>query len=534
MAQFDNLPPELLQSIIRDILDELWGGVLTKQFLALRRVCQRLNRCITQEILRFSPGPWDWGLRYGIIRLQFLYQVLNRDSADGRNRMVLAINKAVDFAIEAKCNCNRNMNTAPAEEVVVQSTPMQYTRAITGLLLHDVDHLNYADFLAGTIQNRTNRSRYTVTLSDNEAHALAVVAASQEGDLAMLALLLSHARVFDPPPGLVGVGAEGAGAVLPNPLALAIRGQHADAVEFLLARWDSHGDVDCPDAPGAADGEYPIHVAARTGSIALVELFVSRRGGGNVNATTRTRASGGMTPLDIAASAGHVDLVKYLFGLPQTGKTGGAGVGVHGGGSSKHTIYYAVEAQAMETIEFLLAQPETIITTANWSDSPLSKAASLGRLDIIELLDTKGKAPSETELAVIYHGCLVTSIWKGDMAVFNYFFDKPGVPLGRWVDDDTSLLTAAVSKKQDEMFEKLVLRKEFDSGARRSALMQAVWLGKLDIAQRLIDVGDLELESEEAHRVRAGAIQYVRGRRDVFEFLQRAGILGADVQMPDW
>ncbi|KAL2784800.1 ankyrin repeat-containing domain protein [Aspergillus keveii] len=355
----------------------------------------------------------------------------------------------------------------------------------------------------------------------------------------MLGFLFSQAqeRRFSPPPGLVEGGRGGAAGVLPSPLALAIRGQHMDSVKFLLARWNSHGDVGCPGALGA-EGEYPIHLAARTGSIPLVELFVSRQDSVNINATTRTRTRGGMTPLDVAASAGHVDLVKYLVGLPQTGRTGGGGGGVHeggGGGGGKDTLYYAVESQNMELIEFLLAQPEpAIITTANPLDSPLSKAASLGRLDIIELLDNKGKATSKTELAVIYHGCLLTAICKNGMAMFNYFFGKPGVPLGRWIEDHNSLLAAAVAKGQDEMFEKLVVHEEFDSAARRSALMQAVWLGRLDVAQRLVDVGHLYLQSEEAHNVRADAIQYVRGRREGFEFLKRAGILGPDVQMPGW
>jgi hypothetical protein len=446
--------------------------------------------------------------------------------------MVLAINKAADYAVKAKCKCSMNPASAPAGEVVdvVQSTSTrtQYTRAIAGLLLHDVDHLNYADFVAGTVQNRTTRSRFPVTQSNNEALALVVLAASQQGDVAMLQRLLSQSR-FDPPPGLV-LGAGGTAGVLPSPLALAIRGQHTDAVEFLLARWDSHGDVGCPDALGA-EGEYPIHLAARTGSIPLVELFVSRRDGVNINATTRTRTRGGMTPLDVAASAGHVDLVKYLSGLPQTG----GGIGVHGGGGGKNPLYHAVQAQNMELIQFLLAQPETaIITTASPLDSPLAKAASLGRLDIISLLDTKGKGTSETELSIIYHGCLLTAIFNGDMAMFDYFFDKPGVPLGRWIEDYNSLLAAAVAKGQDEMFEKLVVREEFDSAARRSALMQAMWLGRLDAAQRLIDVGDLDLQSEEAHGVRADAFQYVRGRREVFEFLKRSGIVEPDVEMPDW
>jgi hypothetical protein len=426
--------------------------------------------------------------------------------------MVLAVNKATDYAVEVKRNPN------PTGQIL-QSTRAQYSRVIAGLLWRNVD-MHYADFLAGTIKDRWTSSRYQVICSQNEAHALAVLGAAGEGDVAMLQLLLSQAR-FDPPPGLVGV------AVL-SPLALAIRGQHSDGVRFLLARWDSHGDVDCPDAPGP-EGEYPIHVAACTGSIPLVELFISRADGMNANATTRTRRNGGMTPLDIAAAAGHVDLVKYLFGLPQTCKSGGAGVL---GGGGKNTLYYAVQAQNMEIIRFLLAQQENVITAANWADSPLAEAASLDKMDIIELLDSKGRIKNETELGVVYHGCLLRSIVKGDMAMFNYFLGKPGLPLGRWVDDFTSVLTAAVHEKQDEMFEKLVVREEFDCRARRSAFMQAVWLSKLDIAQRLIDVGGLDLES--AHNIRADAIQYVRGRREVFEFLKRSGILGPDVQMPDW
>jgi hypothetical protein len=54
MAQFENLPFELLQSIIRDILDELWGGVHTKQFLDSRRVCREFN-CIPSPLLSSAP-----------------------------------------------------------------------------------------------------------------------------------------------------------------------------------------------------------------------------------------------------------------------------------------------------------------------------------------------------------------------------------------------------------------------------------------------------------------------------------------------
>jgi hypothetical protein len=56
----------------------------------------------------------------------------------------------------------------------------------------------------------------------------------------------------------------------------------------------------------------------------------------------------------------------------------------------------------MEIIRFLLAQQENVITAANWADSPLAEAASLDRMDIIELLDSSGDSRPQVKLLGLY------------------------------------------------------------------------------------------------------------------------------------
>jgi ankyrin repeat protein len=243
----------------------------------------------------------------------------------------------------------------------------------------------------------------------------------------MLELLLSRSR-FNPPPGLVDT--------FLGPLVLAIRGEHMDTVRFLLARWDSHGDVDRPDAPNA-EGHCPIHWAARVGSIPLVQLFLERLGGRPDLLVTvpvylsqppsnedTTRAYPGMTPLDVAASAGKVALVKYLCTIPGTCRTGGGGLGA----SRRSTIYHAVCSKNIGVIEFLLEQPKTVIPASKPLDSPLVLATIFGRLDIVKILAEKGRGANETELMAVYHTCLLFAVSRGNTALIRLLLLEKGNP----------------------------------------------------------------------------------------------------------
>ncbi|KAL2831040.1 ankyrin repeat-containing domain protein [Aspergillus pseudoustus] len=332
----------------------------------------------------------------------------------------------------------------------------------------------------------------------------------------MLGVLLSRNNHFNPPPGFL--------SLFPGPLSQAIRRHHVDAVKFLLARFDSHGDVDRPDAPNA-EGDYPLHSAARLGSIPLVKVLLSHPLSPNININSRTSPGERMTPLDAAANANHLDLVKYLFALPDIWRTGlGGQYGGHYGG--KTPIYYAVANQNMEMIQFLIAQAETVITTPQPNLSPIWMATHLGRLDLVEFLLENGRVGSEAELVGIYHSCLDSAISKGRVALFDYFFAKQGIPLKK------GLLSCAVASGRREIFEKLVTGTEFNSVDHRDALIRAVAKGDLHLMQRLIDMGNLNLKSADPRFPRI-VLSWARGRSDVIELLKRRGIVPHDA-VPMW
>ncbi|KAL4980814.1 ankyrin repeat-containing domain protein [Aspergillus desertorum] len=291
----------------------------------------------------------------------------------------------------------KGYNLCCLSEDVLASARAQYSRAIIALVFSGLN-VSYPDFLAGWLRDlRGQKSR--ISFPDDESHALAVLAAAHEGD-----------------------------AVL-GPLALAIRGGHINAVKFFLARSDSHGDVDRPNAP-TCEGDFAIHWAARVGSIPLLQLPLSRPSSADVNMPTWPPMSRpytdpadppecvGMTPLDVAASAGQLAVVKYLLSRPDTHRTGGW---MRAGYS---TMYHAVTSQNLEVIEFLLAQPETVITAAKSYKSPLYQATHLDRLDTVRLLDEKGRPTSDAELTDTYHHCLFSSIVSGRAALFDSFRRK--------------------------------------------------------------------------------------------------------------
>ncbi|KAL3495535.1 ankyrin repeat-containing domain protein [Aspergillus germanicus] len=525
MAQLEHLPTELLQRIVCAVLDNVWNINHMSNFLALRRVCHRFNACVQQEISRFPINTFGYLHFPAATKLNLLHLVRTEDTTDGK-LMVLAITRAVQEAVLAKAQGN---NAAELDVDAIERIRAQYSRAITGVVYRGFRSF-YLEFLAGSVRG-IHGIIYQLTFLQSESHAFAVLGAAHEGDVAMLELLLSRSRL-NPPPGLVDT--------FLGPLALAIRGEHMDAVRFLLARWDTHGDVDRPDAPNA-EGDCPIHWAARVGSIPLVQLFLTRMGGRSDLLVTvqaylsqppsnndTTRAYPGMTPLDVAASAGKLALVKYLCSIPGTCRTGGGGLGA----SRRSTIYHAVCSKSIEVIEFLLAQPETVITASKSLDSPLVLATTFGRLDIVKILVEKGRGANETELMAIYHTCLLFAVSRCNTALFDYFFSKKGIPLNaRFGDegDNISLLTNVVVAGQDAIFERLVACAEIGADIRRDALLVAARMGKMQMLRMLLDAGNLGLDS--VPEFGQHAVWAARRHSDVVELFRRNGIIDASIDI---
>jgi ankyrin repeat protein len=86
-----------------------------------------------------------------------------------------------------------------------------------------------------------------------------------------------------------------------TPIICAVVGQHADLVEFLIARG---ADVNLANAAGAT----PLHKAAIRGDCGIMRLLLAH--GAQVDA----RNSGGQTPLVHAQYLGHTDAAALLEG----------------------------------------------------------------------------------------------------------------------------------------------------------------------------------------------------------------------------
>jgi hypothetical protein len=240
------------------------------------------------------------------------------------------------------------------------------------------------------------------------------------------------------------------------------------------------------------------------------------------------RAYPGMTPLDVAASAGKLSLVKYLCTIPGTCKTGGGGLGA----SRRSTIYHGVCSKNIEVIEFLLAQPETVITASKPLDSPLVLATIFGRLDIVKILVEKDRGANETELMAIYHTCLLFAVSRCNTALFDYFFLQKGIPLNARFGDEggnITLLTSAVVAGQIAIFKRLVACDEIGANIRRDALLVAARMGKMQMLQMLLDAGNMGPDS--VPEFGQHAMWAARRHSDVVELFRSNGIIDASIDI---
>jgi len=135
--------------------------------------------------------------------------------------------------------------------------------------------------------------------------AEALQAAAEHGRVELIRLLFMHAVRGEPPSGRSALA-----------LQMAVGAEEVEAVRVLLCFW--------PGALVAAeyDGESPLHIAARTGNLAIARLLLQYGFHGN----HRDRYGG--SPIDAAEPWGYVlvtDLLRefaYQDGVPETGFLG--------------------------------------------------------------------------------------------------------------------------------------------------------------------------------------------------------------------
>jgi len=237
----------------------------------------------------------------------------------------------------------------------------------------------------------------------------------------------------------------------PTPLAVAAMENNRVIADFLLQR-------------GA---KLDLHSAAYLDLVNRAAEIVARD---RQALTSRRHPETSLTPLEIAASLGHANMVRKLIEL---------GANPDGDGEYTRPIQHAVTAGSAETVAVLLKAGADANLTANTNDyPPLCSAADAGDLDIVRLLVEAGAhldASGPTGNAPLF-----MAAYRGHLQVIDYLVDK-GADInydrndGRW----TPLLGAVASGKVD------AARRLLDKGAALDAF-SAAGLGMVEPLQRML------------------------------------------------
>jgi ankyrin repeat protein len=130
------------------------------------------------------------------------------------------------------------------------------------------------------------------------------------------------------------------------------------------------------------DGMTALHLAARSGNLAMAELLIESRA--NLEATTRI---GDHTPLHVASASGRASVVEALVG---------AGANVNARTTTGGTpLMFAAASGSAEAVAVLLSHgADANATEPVWGQTPLMFAAAAGRTQAIEILLEKGADPA--------------------------------------------------------------------------------------------------------------------------------------------
>jgi ankyrin repeat protein len=152
-----------------------------------------------------------------------------------------------------------------------------------------------------------------------------------------------------------------------TPLGAAVRAKSEAAVRALLA---------AKAKVGTKEGDYQsIHFAAMGGRLSIAILLVEYGADPNAKAGRKD-----LTPMHLAAAAGHVPMMKFLLSK-------GCQVNI---AAADGPLHLAVENGQREATEFLLANKAQIDAKGWANQTPLHYAVKNGRLDLVDLLVKRG------------------------------------------------------------------------------------------------------------------------------------------------
>jgi ankyrin repeat protein/L-ascorbate metabolism protein UlaG (beta-lactamase superfamily) len=294
------------------------------------------------------------------------------------------------------------------------------------------------------------------------------------------------------------------------------------------------------NAPDTAQS-LPLHLAASTGQVAVIELLLSKganmEAGDRENTTPLTcaallnkpeavrllvekgasltaRDNNGNTPLLAAARSGNVEIVKYLVGhgaaLTDVSNRGSnclhiaTSIGAEPlvqyllgqnfdlnalNGSGYSPLHFAAMAGNQTIIRLLVAAGANIDQNDNTGLSPLMIAAYNEKLEIVATLLELGADPNHAP-SIYGHSPLSTAIWSGNLEVVNLLIDH-GADLQYRNSEGETALHLAAAKGSIPIAQMLLTRgldvNTIDNGGR-NPICQAMW-GQPEMVRWLIDNG---------------------------------------------
>ena len=234
---------------------------------------------------------------------------------------------------------------------------------------------------------------------------------------------------------------------------------------------DAGADIETKDDSGRS----PLHYPCCLGSLAAVKMLVEA--GAGVRATDDE----GDTCLTFAALCEHIEIVRYLVGLPE--------VDVHHKNADGYTALLSADENDAAVAKVLIdAGADTEVKDKDGC-SLLLVASKKGALDTVKMLVKAGARVSATDDAG--DTCLALAAIDGHTETVRYLVGLPEVDVNRMAHGHTALLLTAEEKHAD------VVEVLIDAGAdietkdvdECSPLLVASRLGSLDIVKMLVKAG---------------------------------------------
>ena len=154
-----------------------------------------------------------------------------------------------------------------------------------------------------------------------------------------------------------------------TPIHIAAKNGSVVSASFLLEREGI--DVNRADK----NGNTPINIAVKSGRLEIARLLIARE-----DIDVNKADKNGNTPIDIAVKSGQVEAVSALLKHPKSD--------VNAPDQNGQTpIYFAVKYDRPEIVRLLLARPEIDVNKADKNgNTPIRDAVNYGRLEIVRLL----------------------------------------------------------------------------------------------------------------------------------------------------